>query len=119
MALDFDKEEIEKEWEKLKKKLASDFAGKELTLEAILFLIGVREMGLIPKNFSKEEKQDLMHVATCTLLSEPFANHYKLTGKNERGWPVFELVEPMPNLNLSEQEILLKHQIINYFQTIN
>ena len=38
-------------------------------LEAILFLIGIQELGRIPKeNFSKEEKKDLMHIAICTLL---------------------------------------------------
>ena len=37
-------------------------------LQTILFLIGVQELGRIPKTkFTKEEKRDLMHIAVCTL----------------------------------------------------
>ncbi len=37
-------------------------------LQSILFLIGIQELGFVQHEFTKEEKQDLMHVAVCALL---------------------------------------------------
>ena len=44
--------------------------GKKPDLEAILFLIGMQEYGQLKDKFTKEQKQDLMHVAVCLLLSQ-------------------------------------------------
>ena len=45
-------------WRTLVNKLADDF-GEEPDLQAMIFLIGVQELGRGPQKFSKEEKQDL------------------------------------------------------------
>ena len=105
---------LQERWIKLEEKLAVQF-GKKPNMEAILFLVGVNEYkGRIPKiKFSKEQKQDLMHVAVCTLLSR--SGYYELEGYDEEGWPHFKLLKPLPKVDLEEQEELLKIHIKEYF----
>ena len=58
--------------------------GKKPDLESVLFLIGIQELGDIRKKFSKEQKQDLMHIAVCTVFST--SGYYELSGADEDGW---------------------------------
>jgi len=67
------------------------------------------------KAFSKEEKQDVMHIAICKVLS--LAGYYELEGTDEEGWPHWKLMKKLPRFDLLEQEKLLKIQIIDYFKT--
>ena len=55
-------DDIQARWWKLEEKLMQRF-GKKPDLEAILFLIGMQEMGALKEKYTKEQKQDLMHVA--------------------------------------------------------
>lgn len=82
-------------------------------LNALLFLIGVQELGRWRSDFSKEEKQDLMHVAVCRLLSEE--GHYAFVGRDDEGWPHYEPVNSIPPTDLAGQERLLKRKIVDYF----
>ena len=43
---------------------------KRPDINAILFLIGINELGFIKETWEKEEKQDLMHVAICALFEK-------------------------------------------------
>jgi hypothetical protein len=104
------------EWARLLFRLKA-FFGKTPDLNAILFLIGVQELGQGIRNFSKEEKQDLMHIAVCKLLS--LSGYYRLTGIDQEGWPHWESTELLPHLNLLEQEDLLKMHILDYFLAEN
>ena len=88
--------------------------GKKPTTNTLLFLIGVNELGKGKKTFSKEEKQDLMHIATCKLLS--LCGFYELEGIDPEGWPHYKSLKPVPKLSLEEQEDLLKLQMIEYFE---
>ncbi|MGF1533943.1 MAG: hypothetical protein ACFCUI_09580 [Bernardetiaceae bacterium] len=88
--------------------------GKKPDLKGILFLIGVQELGRGTAHFSKEEKQDLMHIAVCKLLS--YAGYYTLEGHDSEGWPLWQQTEQIPKFNLFEQERLLKLHIIHYFE---
>jgi hypothetical protein len=85
-------------------------------MEAILFLIGMNEYsGRIPKiKFSKEQKQDLMHVAVCSLLSR--GGYYAFEGYDEEGWPHFREVKKVESDSLGGQEALLKEYILEYFE---
>ena len=85
-------------------------------MDAILFLIGVQELGKGLKNFSKEEKQDLMHIGICRLLSD--SGYYELEGIDEDGWPHFKLIKPLPKFDLLEQEKLLKMHVKDYFKSL-
>ncbi len=82
-------------------------------LNAVLFLIGVQELGRGLQRFSKEEKQDLMHIAICKVLS--LSGFYELEGTDEAGWPHWKLVKKLPHFDLLEQEKLLKMHVIDYF----
>ena len=74
--------DLQQRWWNLEAKLAERF-GKKPDMEAILFLIGMQETGFIQQKITKEQKQDLMHVAVCTLLSE--SGYYELTHKDKDG----------------------------------
>ena len=106
--------DIEKEWNGLLEKMENIIGKKPKDLNAVLFLIGVRELGRGAKSFSKEEKQDLMHIAICKVLS--FSGFYKLIGHDEEGWPHWELVNKLPHFDMLEQEKLLKMHVLEYFE---
>ena len=61
-------------------------------LNAILFLVGIQELGRMKPNFTKEEKQDLMHIAVCRLLSED--GYYEFVGRDDDGWPHYNMLKP-------------------------
>ena len=106
-------EDIEKKWSDLIVLLQDDF-DEDLNLKSILFLIGVQELGQGIRDFDKEEKTNLLHIATCKLLS-PFG-YYKFENIDEDGWPHFEVVKDLEDLSSVSQELLMKKSIINYFK---
>ncbi len=83
-------------------------------MEAILFLIGIQEVGDFQTKFSKEQKQDLMHVAVCSLLSP--SGYYELDRVDEEGWPHYRQIKALPVFNLREQENFMKDHILLYFE---
>jgi hypothetical protein len=107
-------ERLKLRWDDLCRKLGDQF-GEEPDLQAILFLIGVQELGRGPQKYSKDEKQDLMHIAVCRLLST--YGYYQLTGQDQDGWPHWELVKKLPPLTLKEQDWLLKQGAVEYFDS--
>ena len=88
--------------------------GKKPDMEAILFLIGIQEFGQIREKFTKEQKQDLMHVAVCRLLSQ--SGYYELEKTDEEGWPHFKQLKAMPSMSTAEQENFLRDHILLYFE---
>ena len=113
--IDFEPSLVQAGWENILDFFEKQFHKRPTDLESILFLIGVQELGIGHKVFTKEEKQDLMHIATCKVLS--FSGFYELEGLDEAGWPHWKLITPVPSLNLKEQDLLLKAHIIHYFET--
>ena len=83
-------------------------------METILFLIGIQEFGEIREKFTKEQKQDLMHVAVCSLLSP--SGYYELESVDADGWPHYKQLKPMPDMSMPEQENFLKDHILLYFE---
>ncbi|AXT57474.1 hypothetical protein D1815_17620 [Aquimarina sp. AD1] len=107
-------EKLKERWEELVMKLSNQFAdGDELDLDAIIYLIGVQELGQVHRRFKKDEKLDLMHIAICRLL-EPYG-YYEFDYFDEEGWPHYIVKEQLPNLKAGEQSILMKEAIVNYF----
>ncbi|HWR33749.1 MAG TPA: hypothetical protein VN451_09490 [Chitinophagaceae bacterium] len=88
--------------------------GKKPDLETILFLIGIQEFGDIKEKFTKEQKQDLMHIAVCSLLSK--SGYYELERVDEDGWPHFKQLKGMPDMSMTDQENFLKDHILLYFE---
>ncbi len=82
-------------------------------LQAVLFLIGIQELGLVQRSFTKEEKQDLMHIAVCTLLTGD--GYFVFRGRDEDGWPHFDQLKTLPKQSVDEQETLLRNKIVTYF----
>jgi hypothetical protein len=106
-------DDLQSRWWKLEAKLLERF-GKKPDMEALLFLIGVQETGFVRAKVTKEQKQDLMHVAVCTLLSQ--SGFYILEGKDEEGWPHFKQLKEIPALHVIEQENFLKDHVLLYFE---
>ena len=94
------KDDLQVRWWSLEESLSGRF-GKKPEMEAILFLIGVQEFGEIRNKFYKEQKQDLMHVAVCSLFSQ--SGYYELAGVDEDGWPHFNQLKALPVMNMMEQ----------------
>ena len=107
------KDDLQQRWWNLEAKLIDKF-GKKPDTEAILFLIGLQETGFLVDKISKEQKQDLMHVAICTVLSS--SQYYNLELIDAEGWPHFLQLKELPVLELIEQEFFLKDHILLYFE---
>ena len=106
--------DLQTRWWALESRLLERF-GKKPDMEAILFLIGIQEFGEFRKKFSKEQKQDLMHVAVCSLFSQ--SGYYELEGVDEDGWPHFRQLKALPVMDMIQQENFLKDHVLLYFES--
>jgi hypothetical protein len=108
---------LKEEWERTKKLLSLKFAdGDDIDVDSIIYLIGIQELGKGHRQFSKDEKIELMHIAICKLL-EPYG-YYEFDYFDEDGWPHYNLNETLPFLKSGEQSVLIKEAIVNYFKKI-
>jgi hypothetical protein len=106
--------DLDRSWSILLNQIENSLGKKPKDLNGVLFLIGVHELGQGYKIFSKEEKQDLMHIAICKVLS--LAGYYELEGLDRQGWPHWKMVKKLPHFDLLEQEKLLKMHVLEYFE---
>ncbi len=106
------KDDLQVRWLQLRIRLKERY-GIKPELDGILFLIGVQELGAGHQEYTKEQKQDLMHIAVCTVLAP--SGYYALEGYDEEGWPHFRQLQALPAYNLIEQENFLKDHILMYF----
>jgi hypothetical protein len=105
---------LEMQWEHLLSALEKMVGKKPADLNGVLFLIGVQELGQGAKRFTKEQKQDLMHIGICAVLT--LSSYYKLEYVDKDGWPHYQLLRALPAGDLLKQEVLLKMHIIEYFK---
>ena len=106
--------QLKERWEKLVDILSNQFSqGEDLDLDSIIFLIGVQEFGKFNREFKKDEKVNLMHIAICRLLT-PYG-FYEFDYVDEEGWPHYQVKEQLPPLKAGEQSVLMKEAIVNYF----
>lgn len=106
-------DDLQSRWWRLEEKMIQRF-GKKPDLEAILFLIGIQEFGDIRKKFSKEQKQDLMHIAVCNLLAQ--SGYYEREGVDRDGWPHFKQLKALPVMDMIQQENFIKDHVLLYFE---
>lgn len=107
-------EQLKQRWEMVVQKLSAQFAeGDILDLDAIIYLIGVQELGQPHRKFKKDHKLDLMHIAICRLL-EPYG-YYEFDFYDDDKWPHYKVKEQLPHLKAGEQSVLMKEAIVNYF----
>ncbi len=109
-------DDLQVRWWKLEEKFMQKF-GKKPDVEAVLFLIGLQEIRNLKKNFTKEQKQDLMHIAVCSILAQ--SGYYEVERHDDEGWPHFRQLKGLPQYNLSDQENFLKDHILLYFEEVN
>jgi hypothetical protein len=106
-------DDLQIRWWKLEEKFKEKF-GKKPDVEAVLFLLGIQEVRNLKKKFTKEQKQDLMHVAVCMVLAQ--SGYYEVEKFDDDGWPHFRQLKALPQHNLIEQENFLKDHILLYFE---
>lgn len=107
-------EQLKERWEQVEKKLSQQFAdGEKLELDAIIYLIGLQELGQVHRRFKKDHKLDLMHIAICRLL-EPYG-YYEFEFYDDDGWPHYKVLEQLPQLRAGEQAVLMKEAVVQYF----
>ena len=107
--------EIEEKWKEVKGFFTEKFTdGERVSIETILYLVGVRELGKNQRKFEKDEKIDLMHMATCKLL-EPFG-YFKLDFVDPDGWSHYKQMKDMPDFKKMEQYQLLQRALVFYFE---
>jgi hypothetical protein len=82
-------------------------------LNVVLMMIGIQELGKVRK-FSKEEKQDLMHIGVCTLMQGD--GYFAFEDRDEEGWPHFVAVKRFETTGEKAQEQYLIQQSIKYFK---
>ena len=102
-----------REWQALLLYLEGKFS-KRPDMNGVLFLVGLNVLGLGPQDFSKEQKQDLMHIAVCELLS--FAEFYVFAGRDDQGWPHYKILRSPQGMSLAEQEAVLRACAVEYFK---
>ena len=105
---------LKERWEELVAQLSDQFSdGDALELDAIIYLVGIQELGQYHRKYKKDAKLDLMHIAICRLL-EPYG-YYEFDYFDEDGWPHYVVKEELPPLKAGEQSVLMKEAIVNYF----
>lgn len=105
---------LKERWQQLVEMLSAKFSdGDPLELDAIIYLVGVQELGQYQRTYKKDEKVNLMHIAICRLL-EPYG-YYEFDFFDDDGWPHYMIKEELPPLKAGEQTVLMKEAIVNYF----
>lgn len=106
--------QLKERWEILVAKLSAQFSdGDPMELDAIIYLVGVQELGQYQRKYKKDEKLNLMHIAICRLL-EPYG-YYEFDYFDGEGWPHYTVKEELPPLKAGEQSVLMKEAIVGYF----
>ena len=108
-------EDMQVRWLKLRIKLKEKF-GIKPDMNGVLLLIGIQELGQGAQEYSKEQKQDLMHIAICTILSA--SGYYLHEGNDDEGWPHFSQTKALPQFDTFEQENFLKDHVLLYFSNM-
>lgn len=105
--------DFENRWQQILDFFKSKFTdGETPEIDTILFFIGIQEFGII-KNFSRDDKLNLMHIATCKLL-EPYG-YYEFSHRDDEGWPHYKRIKKTKSG--IDQEQLIKEAIVNYFSS--
>lgn len=108
--------DFETKWNKVIDLVSKPY-GEKLEFDAILFLIGVQELGKGFRKFSKDQKLDVMHLAICSLLA-PYG-YYEFEGYDDDGWPHWKPTEKLPFLKPLQQHHLMRQAVVNYFENDN
>ena len=110
--------ELEFEWLRIRHFVKDSLGRKELPdLNGVLFMIGIQELGRWEEKFTKEQKQDLMHIAVCRLLA--YDQYYDFVGRDQDGWPHYKQIRPLTAQGVEDQESLLIQKAVQYFNELD
>lgn len=87
--------------------------GKVADLKSILFVVGLRELGARKESYTKEEKQDVMNLAFCSVLA--LGGYFEISHLDAAGWPHFRQIKPLPPMDVNVQERFIREHIVRYF----
>lgn len=104
-------EDIEK-WDRLMVWFQNEFK-MEADVDAMLFMIGVQELGKGFEEFSKTQKLELIHIGVCAVLLEE--GYYRVSHIDSDGWPHYTLVKKLPYIRGQQQSSFIKKNILTYF----
>lgn len=106
--------DLDARWERVQAWAQARY-GRAVTLEALLFLLGVQARGHgYEPGLEKETKQALIMEGTyCALAS---VGLYERTGMDADGAWIWARTHDLPDLPVAEQEALLKLGIVTYFE---
>jgi hypothetical protein len=104
-------EDIEK-WDQLTAWFEKEFK-MDADVDAMLFLIGVQELGKGFENFEKTQKLELIHIGICTVLKTD--GYYKFTHVDDEGWPHFTSEKKLPFVKGQQQKDFIKKYLLEYF----
>jgi hypothetical protein len=108
--------DLDARWHRLAEWIGTRF-GRDLTLEAVLFLIGVQESGHgFSPQLEKDAKQDLIMEGTYSAFEA--VGIYERVGADEEGRWVWQRVIPFPALDVDSQEKLLRLAVLAYFDPV-
>lgn len=115
--LQADDSELEKRWAHVEVWVGEKF-GRDVSIEAILFLIGIQSIGRgYQPELEKEAKQDTIMEGTYCAFET--LGLYERIGLDEGGnWIWERSVESFPKLPVEQQEKLLKLGIVRYFDGV-
>ncbi len=94
----------------------NDQFGIEVDLNGVLFLVGMRERGLLFQTFTKEEKLNLINLGSCTLFQE--MGLVTISGTDNDGWPVFHQNTLAPKITEELKIKTLQDCAIRYFKKV-
>ncbi|HHB78670.1 MAG TPA: hypothetical protein ENK85_05510 [Saprospiraceae bacterium] len=81
----------------------------------IMVLIGIQELGILREDFSKEEKEYLLHIATCRLMTPE--GYFEFDRYDDDGWPHWKELKPFSGSE-EEKEKYLMRMTVPYFDKI-
>jgi hypothetical protein len=99
-------------WEKLAAWFQDEFK-MEADVDAMLFMIGVQELGKGFENFGKTQKLELIHIGICTVLQKD--GYYKFTHLDQEGWPHYVAEKKLPYIKGQQQKEFMKKYLLEYF----
>jgi hypothetical protein len=106
------------EWSALQQFIQARTLEKKITIEVVLFLIGIHVSELPPTpNSEKEHKEALIMEGTYAAFEA--LGVYRRVGREPSGFWIWERLEDVPPLERDAQETLLKDAILAYFHAEN
>lgn len=105
---------ISARWKNLCNKLQELFDSDLPDLKVVLFLIGLQELGKVAEKFTRRQKEEIIHVAICKLLSRD--GYYSFEYRDEDGWPHWKKEKTVEAMGIFEEEHYLKELCIGYFE---